>query len=140
MKKDVTFWLSTIELAFLSSAVGEAWEAVRIDEKEFKLRTGETHDRASKVRANLTRLVRESDQGSSDQRRDPNYPLIATEHDTTPLHLALNVDDARLLCKAAEVTLAALDASEFQTRTAATPEEATAVLNRLRATLAAAEK
>jgi hypothetical protein len=138
--KDVSLWVSTIELAFLSSVVGEAWEAVLIDEKEFKLRTGETHDRASKVRANLTRLLRESEQRSSDQRRDPNYPLIATEPDTTPLHLALTVDDARLLCKAAEVTLAALDSSEFQTRTAATPKVATAVLNRLRATLADAEE
>jgi hypothetical protein len=114
--------------------------SVRIDEEEFKLRTGETYERASRVRANLGRILRESEQLSSDQRRDPNYPLIATEPDTTPLHLTLTVDDARLLSKAAEVTLAALGASEFQTRTAATPEEATAVLNRLRATLADAEK
>jgi hypothetical protein len=56
------------------------------------------------------------------------------------LHLTLTVDDARLLCKAAEVTLTALDPEEFQTRTAATPEEATDVLNRLRAMLADAEK
>ena len=133
--KDVSLWVSTIELAFLSSVVGEAWEAVRRDETQFKARTGETYERASRVRSDLCRILRESEQRSSDQRRDSNYPLTATEADTPPLGLTLTVDDARLLCQAAEVTLAALDASEFQTRTAATPEEATAVLNRLRATL-----
>jgi hypothetical protein len=133
--KDVSLWVSTIELAFLSSVVGEAWEAVRRDETQFKARTGETYERASRVRSDLCRILRESEQRSSDQRRDSNYPLTATEVGTAPLGLTLTVDDTRLLCKAAEVTLAALDASEFQTRTAATPEEATAVLNRLRATL-----
>src|ERR1700683_3503473 len=97
--KDVSLWVSTIELAFLSSVVREAWEAVRIDEKEFKLRTGETYERASRVRANLNRIWRESNQRSSDQRRDPNYPLTATEPDTAPLHLTLTVEDARLLCE-----------------------------------------
>jgi hypothetical protein len=132
MSRNISVWLSETELVFLHNSVGEAWEAARINEKEFKARTGETYARAREVRAKLKVLLLEFDQQPS--------PINGETPDMRKINVTMSVNEVRLLWRVAEVTLAAIEPWELQTRTAATPEEATTVLNRLRATLGDAEK
>jgi hypothetical protein len=116
VNESITVSFSADDLAFLSNAIGETWEALGGDDEAFKQRTGRTPDDADKIRAGLKAGLRG----------------VATADGAETVTISILPQDLRFLCNACDVTLKAVEEWEFQTRTGSTVEEASNVLARIR--------
>lgn len=127
----VSLWLSRRELIFLHNTLGEAFEVAQ-DDKELKARTGEAYESAKKIIDKLDAICEDREQWRS--------ATLVGKPEMKRVRVFVSVQELRFLCKAAEVTLAAVEDWELDTRTGATPEVARALLNRMRVTLEGARE